>query len=244
VSGRGKITYRSTRESDIPDIIALEATCFPSIPIDKYWQPAMLEAHMRRFQEGQFVAELDGVLVGSATNLRVPIEDALRHHTWRSIAGGGYLGTHEPEGSALYGTEIMVHPEARKRGIAKQLYRMRKDLVVKENMRAYVTGGRIPGYGKLADRMSATEYVKSVVSGERVDRTLTAQLRSGLTVAGVMENYITDPNSHNCATLLVWWNLDYQPRRALTPTEGKEAAPSAAGSGETPRGRAPPERGR
>ena len=207
----GPVKYRNMRIADIQGVQALEAVAFPGIPKDKYWQDAMLEAHVRIFPEGQFVAEIDGWLVGSATSLRVPLADALRPHAWRDITGGGYLTTHDPQGDALYLTEIMVHPDVRRSGVSKRLYRMRQALARELNVRALVTGGRIPGYDRFADKMSALDYVKSVLQGDRVDRTLSAQLSSGFSVAGVMENYITDPKSRNHATLLVWWNLDWRP---------------------------------
>jgi ribosomal protein S18 acetylase RimI-like enzyme len=206
------IEYRNMRLSDISGIQALEAVSFPGIPPDKYWQDAMLEAHIKVFPEGQFVAEIEGWIVASATSLLVDIHDALRPHTWREITGGGYLTTHKPDGNTLYLTEIMVHPDARRAGVAKKLYRLRQGLAREMGLRALVTGGRIPGYDKVADKLTAVEYVKSVLAGERADRTLSPQLSSGLTVAGVLDNYITDPKSRNHATLLVWWNLDWTPR--------------------------------
>jgi GNAT superfamily N-acetyltransferase len=198
------------RLRDITAVQALEAASFPTIPLDKHWKPEMLRAHVKKFPEGQFVAEIDGWVVGSSTSLRVLMATALKPHRWSQITGGGYLTTHDPEGDVIYGTEIMVHPEARRGGIAKKLYRFRKDAAKKLNVRALVTGGRIPGYGRHADDMSATDYVKSVLRGDRTDRTLSAQLKSGFNVAGVMPDYITDPDSRNHATLLVWWNLDWR----------------------------------
>ncbi|HET6403179.1 MAG TPA: GNAT family N-acetyltransferase [Candidatus Thermoplasmatota archaeon] len=205
------IKYRHMRASDIHAVQALEAAAFPGIPPDKYWKDEMLEAHVRIFPEGQFVAEIDGWIVGSATSLRVPLARALTPHKWTEITGGGYLTTHDPNGDAIYLTEIMVHPDARRSGVAKRLYQMRKDLARSLNVRALVSGGRIPGYDKYADRMSAVEYVKSVLAGDRGDRTLSAQLSAGFSVAAVMENYITDPKSRNHATLILWWNLDWRP---------------------------------
>lgn len=206
------IAYRTMRMADIRAVQELEAASFPSIPVDKHWKPDMLRAHVRKFPEGQFVADIDGWIVGSSTSLRVPLARALEHHRWTEITGGGYLTTHDPDGDAIYGTEIMVHPEARRGGIARKLYGLRKDLAVRLNARALVTGGRIPGYAKHAAKMTAVEYVKSVVAGERTDRTLSAQLAAGFQVAGVMSNYITDENSRNNATLLVWWNIAHVPR--------------------------------
>lgn len=205
------IKYRLMSVSDIARVIELEAASFPGIPPDRYWVPGMLEAHITKFPEGQIVADLDGWIVGSCTSLRVPLTAALTPHTWREITGGGYLTTHDPDGDCIYGTEIMVHPEMRRSGIGKQLYKRRKQIVTNANARAMVTGGRIPGYDKHADKMTAVEYVKSVLGGDRADRTLSAQLAAGFAVAGVMPGYITDPKSRNNATLLVWWNLDWQP---------------------------------
>lgn len=209
------VKYREMSTSDIPQILTLEAASFPGIPPDRYWHVDMLRAHVEKFQEGQFVAELDGTIVGSATALRVPLTAALTPHSWKSISGGGFLTTHDPLGDALYGTEIMVHPDARRRGIARALYKTRKDLVRRLNLRAFVAGGRIPGYERFAETMTAVEYVKSVLDGDHGDRTLSAQLASGMSVAGVMNNYITDPKSRNHATILVWWNLDF--RQLVTP---------------------------
>ena len=217
------IKYRRMRIADIQAVQRLEAASFPTIPPDKHWKPEMLRAHVKKFPEGQFVAEIDGWIIGSSTSLRVALDRALRHHRWTEMTGGGYLTTHDPDGDAIYGTEIMVHPEARRGGIAKKLYRLRKDLAKELNVRALVTGGRIPGYAKHAQRMSAVQYVRSVLKGERTDRTLSAQLGSGFTVAGVMSNYITDEASRDHATLLVWWNLDHAPARARDPAAARPA---------------------
>lgn len=214
MSSGTSITYRNTIIRDITAIQALEAASFPSIPEDKHWKPEMLEAHIRKFPEGQHVAEIDGWIVGSSTSFRVDLATALRPHRWTEITGGGYLSTHIPDGDVIYGTEIMVHPEARRTGIAKRLYKLRKDTAKKLNVRALVTGGRIPGYARFADQMAPVAYVKSVLKGDRTDRTLSAQLNSGFNVAGVMPNYITDAESRNHATLLVWWNLDWRSPQA------------------------------
>lgn len=219
------VTYRLMVSEDIPQILSLEAASFPGIPPDRYWQVDMLEAHMRKFAEGQFVAELEGRIVGSATALLVPLTAALTPHSWKSISGGGFLTTHDPLGDALYGTEIMVHPDARRRGIGRALYKKRKDLCRQFNLRAFVAGGRIPGYDRFAAEITAVNYVKSVLDGDRGDRTLSAQLASGMTVAGVMNNYITDPKSRNHATILVWWNLDF--KQGFTPGLSSPTRPKA-----------------
>jgi ribosomal protein S18 acetylase RimI-like enzyme len=189
---------------DVQRILELEKVCFPGIPADRHWKPEQIEAHLHVFPEGQWVAVQQGTVVGSAMNLRVRLEDALRQHTWREITGGGMLTTHQPEGDALYGTEIMVHPEVRRQGIAKRLYQARKDFVVDHGLKAFVSGGRIAGYERFADQLPAGEYVARVIAGLVEDRVLTPQLKAGMRVAGLLTNYLTDPRSRNYATILLW----------------------------------------
>jgi len=200
---------RLMRPADIPAILELEAAAFPSIPNDRYWKPAMLEAHIAQFPEGQWVIEADGNIVASATALRLPLIDAVAQHTWKSITGNGYLTTHDPYGDALYGTEVMVHPNQRRNGLGKRLYRRRQLYIHEHGLRAFVAGGRIPGYHRHADHLSAPAYVRAVLAEELSDRTLTAQVRSGMSVAGLLPNYMHDPKSLDWASLLVWWNLDH-----------------------------------
>lgn len=190
--------------TDIPRILEMEAACFPGIPKDRHWKPDMLEAHVARFPDGQFVVEIDGVVVGSATNLRVRTEDALAAHSWMGITGGGYLTTHDDRGGALYGTEVMVHPDHRRKGLGKLLYAARKRYVARHDLDGFVTGGRLPGYGERADEMDVERYVERVTRGELRDRVLTPQLRSGMSVRGVLRGYMVDPPSLDNASLLVW----------------------------------------
>jgi ribosomal protein S18 acetylase RimI-like enzyme len=198
------VVVRPLALSDVPRILELEKECFPGIPADRHWKPEMLEAHITKFPEGQWGAEQNGALVGSCTNLRVRLADAVKQHRWTEIAGGGYITTHLPDGNALYGTEIMVHPEARRQGIAKKLYQARKDYILEQGMAAFISGGRIPGYSAVADRMPVAEYVARVIAGLQEDRVLTPQMKAGMRVAGILENYLTDPRSMNYATILLW----------------------------------------
>jgi ribosomal protein S18 acetylase RimI-like enzyme len=192
------------RVGDVPRLLELEAASFPAFPPDRRWRPEQLEAHLRVFPAGQWVAEARGAILGSCTNLRLRLEDALCPHRWTEITGHGMLTTHRPDGDTLYGTEIMVHPDARRQGIAKRLYQTRKDYVIKQGLRGFVSGGRIPGYERFADHMTAQEYVARVIAGLVEDRVLTPQLKAGMRVVGVLDNYLTDPRSRNHATLLLW----------------------------------------
>jgi hypothetical protein len=84
------------------------------------------------------------------------------------------------------------------------LYQARKELVVREGLKGYVTGCRIPDYGAVSSQFSATEFVERVKIGHCTDRTLSPLLKMGMTLMGVQPDYMDDAESANFAALLEW----------------------------------------
>ena len=133
-------------------------------------------------------------------------------HSWREIADDGYIRNHNPEGNTLYGIEIMVDPDVRGMRLARRLYDARKQVARERNIMRIVLGGRIPGYGRHAEKMSAREYVDRVISKDLVDPVLTTQLSNGFVLKRLLQSYMdADKESRGYATLLEWTNLDYRP---------------------------------
>ncbi|MCA9051791.1 MAG: carbon-nitrogen hydrolase family protein, partial [Planctomycetaceae bacterium] len=99
----------------------------------------------------------------------------------------------------------------------------RKELCRERNLARIIIGGRIPGYHKHADHMSAREYVENVIDKTFYDSVLTAQLANGFALQGLIPNYFpSDHDSCGYATFLEWLNLDYvkgAKRRYMSITE-------------------------
>jgi GNAT superfamily N-acetyltransferase len=148
-------------------------------------------------------------VVGATTTLRLPFDFHHLHHTFADIIQGGWLTSHDPNGDWLYGADVGVLPEYRRRGLARRLYEARHALVRRLRLRGHVAGGLLRGYGAWKARMAVDEYVARVVAGELVDPTLTAQLRCGFEVRGIIQSYVTDPSCDNKAALIVWPNPEY-----------------------------------
>lgn len=197
------VEVRQARATDIPQLLELQHDCYPTLSTIAVWGEAHLRRHMEVFPEGQVVAAKDGRLVGHSASFRVQKELALKPHTFREVTVSGTFGNHDPRGDALYGAEIMVHPDFRRTGIAARFYEYRFELMKRLGIRYFIAGGRIPGYAAVKEKMTVQQYVDDVVSGYRADRVLTPQLRSGLRVHAILPNYLNDPNSENFATLLV-----------------------------------------
>lgn len=205
---------RPMRMTDVDGILAMEREAFPDIPEERLWLREQVEAHIRVFPEGQWVVERDGLLLGSCMNMRTSWERATAQHRWREITANGSLATHDPQGDTLYGTEIMVSPRARRMGLGRRLFEQRYRFVVDHGLRAFVTGGRLPGYGQHLDRLVPQEYIEAVQRGDLTDPVLTPELKWGCTPIGVFAGYIVDPASCHYATIVVWENPEERAPRA------------------------------
>ena len=191
--------------TDVPAIRELMARAYPHPHgPEAVWAEATLLAHIHVFPEGQLVVlTQDGVLVGSATSLRIASDLALAPHTWAAITGKGQLTSHDPSGDALYGVNIVVDPICHCLGYARQLYNARIQMARQLGCRWMVAGARIPGYHLVADRMTPEEYVSAVAGGELFDATLSKQLKIGFRVQGVLRDYAPDPETLGHAALIV-----------------------------------------
>jgi GNAT superfamily N-acetyltransferase len=159
---------------------------------------------LHAFPEGQFCAEIDGQIVGSATNLIVSLEPQYRHHSWRDIVGYDNLTAHDPKGDSLYADDIVTNPSYRSQGIGTALMTARKQLCFKKGLRRIIGGGRLYNYSLYRDRMSPDEYANLVVSKYLVDPVLSFQLKNQFKYIKILPNYILDSRSLNFATFIEW----------------------------------------
>lgn len=186
------------------ELAAVELSCFPLADPAELLSAEDLRAYAEVFPEGVFVA-LDGDRpVGMGAGIFLDFDFDHPQHTIMGITGENQCRNHDPDGDWYYGTDITVHPEYRRRGIGRELYRLRKDLVRRSRKRGIIAGGALPGFLEHKGSMSAAEYVEKVVAGELYDPTLTFQLENGFVVRGLLEGYMADAADDGWATLIVW----------------------------------------
>jgi GNAT superfamily N-acetyltransferase len=205
------LRYVNLTEELAPQCGSLELLCFPHADPADLISVEDFRAYARVFPEGFFVC-LDGDrVVGQGGGIFLNFDFARPQHSIVGITGEHQCGNHDPAGEWYYGTDIVVHPDYRRRGIGARLYALRKDLVRRCRKRGIIAGGHIPGFAEHKRRMSASEYVAKVAAGELYDPTLTFQLQNGFEVRGVLENYLRDEATDGWAVLIVWKNPDYAP---------------------------------
>lgn len=204
-----KVRVRQLTLDDYDALVAMQAKCFPGM---QTWGRDQIESQLAVFAEGQLCIECDGQLVASSSSLILEYDPKLEWHNWQAVADRGYIRNHNPAGDTLYGIEIMVDPEFRGMRLSRRLYDARKELCRDRNLARIIVGGRIPGYGRHADQMSAREYAERVLDKEFYDPVLTAQASNGFALQGLIPNYFpSDTASRGYATFLEWKNLDYKP---------------------------------
>ena len=199
------------------DLEAIQRASFPTLAEDELITAAHYRAHVERFPDGQLaVVTSAGWPVACSTDFRTTVDLDHIEHRYIDAVDHNWLGHHDPEGPWLYGADIGVLPQYRRRGLARLLYGARHELARRLNLKGHVAGALLKGYGAIKDRMRVDEYVALVIAGRLVDPTLTVQLRQGFRVHGIIQNYVSDPSCDNKAAFIVWHNPEY-----------REAAPRA-----------------
>ena len=199
----GGLVIVSARPEHAPELEALQRVVFPTLADEQRFKAAHYLKHLELFPSGQFVG-LDGDRVVAATaTIRLHFDFADRSHTFADIIQGGWLTSHQPDGDWLYGADIGVHPEYRRRGLAQALYAARQELVWALGLKGQVTAGMMSGYGSVKHKMSAEEYYEGLVTGRITDPTLSMQQRVGFEFRGLLKDYLSDPVCDNYSVLIV-----------------------------------------
>ena len=205
---KSKVTIRRWRIEDIPGVIDCSKETYPDYPPEYIYTQRQYEMQLNAFPAGQFVAIADNKVVGYATSLIVNLEEDF-WYTVDEITGAGTFSTHNPSGDTLYGADIAVHPDYRRRGIATMLYERRKSLMKRHNLKRMIAYGRIPGYKDYAGKMTAEQYVDKVIRGEIKDSALNTHLKAGYRVKKVQLDITEDFSSLNYSTYLEMPNPDF-----------------------------------
>lgn len=202
------VVIRNYTQEDFYELIQIQSECFPPpFPSELWWNKEQLSNHVIHFPEGAICIEVDGTLAGSLTGLCVNFDPNHMEHTWEEITDHGYITNHNPSGNTLYIVDISVRPKFRKLGLGKRMMQAMYHVVIQKKLERLLGGGRMPGYHKLADRMTPERYLNKVLKGDLKDPVITFLLRCGrVPIGGIVENYLDDKESCHYAALMEWKN--------------------------------------
>ena len=189
----GGLTVRRTEPRHAAQLEELQRIVFPTLAPAERFEARHYLKHIELFPDGQLCVTDGDRVVGMTSTIRLDFDLAHPDHTFAEIIQGGYLTSHQPAGAWLYGADIGTHPDYRRRGVARALYAVRHELVRRLGMLGQMTVGMPSGYGALARQMTAEQYVAELRAWTRQDPTISAQLRIGFELRGLIANYINDP---------------------------------------------------
>lgn len=183
----------------------LQNLVFPTLVPEERFRAPHYRKHIELFPEGQLcvVEEATGRVVGMTSTIRMDFDFAHPNHTFAEVIQGGWLTSHDPQGSWLYGADLGTHPDFRRRGIARALYAARHEVVRRLGLRGQLTVGMPSGYGALKHTMTADAYYAELVAGTRTDPTVSAQQAIGFQLRGLVPGYLNDPICDNYGVVLV-----------------------------------------
>ncbi|HSG79292.1 MAG TPA: GNAT family N-acetyltransferase [Acidimicrobiia bacterium] len=193
-----------------PDLVeqcaALELRSFPTADPDELLSADDIAAYAETFPEGFFVC-LDGDrVVGQGAGIFLDFDFDDYQHSIVEITGEHQCGNHDPDADWYYGTDIVVDPDYRRRGIGRTLYDLRKQLVMDGAKHGIIAGGHMHGFVHHKHAMTADEYITEVREGRIYDPTLTFQMNQGFELVGGLENYLADEATDGWSALIVWRN--------------------------------------
>jgi GNAT superfamily N-acetyltransferase len=188
----------------LPEVVALQRVAFPP-PFDEslLWRAEHLERHLELLPSAQWVAVVDGEVIGSCSNTLLAESRFSSQKSWDEKVGGYFLSTFDLAGTTLYGLDISVHPDFRGMGVGRTLYNARYDWVRTHAKKRFGTSCRIPEFSS-SGIGSADVYVSEVAAGHRTDRTLTPLLKYGMRILDVLPDHMDDEESGHNAVLLEW----------------------------------------
>lgn len=197
---------RLVAPSDYQAIIDICKTVYPT---EEPYTLDELADHRQVFPQGQFIAieETRNEVAGVHFTLRLRLMDFHIDDPWDILTAGGTFLDHNPEGTTLYGADIMVHPGHQHHGIAHALTDQARFLVQEERLWRLVGASRLPGYGKHSSSMSIEQYVGMVLIGTLFDPVLSIHMKDGWTVVKPIHGYLQhDEDSAGWAEIIQWVN--------------------------------------
>lgn len=176
------------------------------------WPQQTIDGLIRDFPEGQICLEDKGKLVGVALTVQVRYDRFSDPHVYDDLITPRMTIRNDEEGDAIYGLDVVIHPDYRGYRLGRRLYEARKELCRQRNFKAILAGGRIPNYHQYAAELSPREYIEKVSRREIYDPILSFQLSNDFTVKRLLRQYLPeDAKSQGYATLLEWDNFLYEP---------------------------------
>lgn len=120
------LQLRNLRKEDYPQLKALMDKVYTDI--GGSWGEHTILKLVKEFPEGQILLEDNGQLVGVALTVQVKYARFSNPHTYEDLMDARENILNDRKGDALYGLDVLIHPDYRGFRLGRRLYDARKEL--------------------------------------------------------------------------------------------------------------------
>lgn len=175
----------------------------PPFPASYLWTQEKIESHIKICSHLQFVALIEGLIVGTLSILLRNEEDILRCPTWDDMTDSGMFTTHDPQGDSAFGADLSIDPKFQSRGIAQRLVQKCLERVVfLPRKNAGFLSSRVPRFSRKNGGMSIESYVLGKPNKLSRDPELRIYQKLGFEIVKILPDYMRDPESGNYGVLI------------------------------------------
>jgi predicted amidohydrolase/GNAT superfamily N-acetyltransferase len=211
------LKIRNLEKSDYPQLKELMDRIYDDI--GGAWPEHTISKLIDDLPDGQICLVDHEKIVGVALSVQVDYQRFSNPHTYDDLISAREIILNNADGDALYGLDVLIHPDYRGYRLGRRLYEARKELCRQHNLRAILAGGRIPNYYRHADSMTPGEYFEAVKQRKIYDPILTFQLSNDFQVKRLLGEYLPeDEKSQGYATLLEWNNIFFEAESPVIET--------------------------
>lgn len=209
-----KLKIRPATQDDLDGIMKVDAVAWgDTFPATR----EMFSQRIINFPEGGvIVAEYCDKIVATLSLELLEKENLPTDFTWDQVSSNGTLtGTHDPNGTWIYGIGLASTPLGSKCGATKGLILYAGKYIISHNKKGAILMARMPGYHKYANSISPEEYATKEKNGRPIDPEIAIYKTGMLTVIKpviVIKDYMTpgsDERSCGYSVMVGWTNPFY-----------------------------------
>src|SRR5207249_6676549 len=96
----------NTRPDHVERLAELQHIVFPTLAADERFEARQYLRHLELYPAGQFCVVDGDRVVGMTSTVRMSFDFDHPGHTFADVIQGGWLTSHQPDGSWLYGADV------------------------------------------------------------------------------------------------------------------------------------------
>lgn len=172
-----KILIRNVRHEDLDNILKIDNEVYGQISEEVTSDKEKMNSRISIGKDWFFVAEVNGEVVGflSLQPTNKPIDKFI---SWENSTDNGSIkSTYDEGGAYVYGIALTISKKARGLGLSELLFKEAAKKMIKTRKKLVYFSGRMPGYHKYSNKMTAEDYYNATIKKKGKEVPLDPQIR-------------------------------------------------------------------